>query len=358
MFNLKDRTYGNQPALMTTEVAHSVITKVANHCEEHNLEAFTFVFHGGEPLLAKDEFFFRFVTEARHTIRSSTHMRFLLQTNGVLLTRDRARALTDLGIRVGISFDGPAAVHDRHRVNHRGLGSYSRVKAGWDAAVSSGPRPGFLAVLDPAQDVAEAYTHLKSLRPRNADFLFPDSTHDDPPSRSGDSATPFADWLLALFDLWINDEERDFEIRLFTDILKLLLAPTPADGSPKRGYNGTIFIEPDGSIGTLDLLRACAEGMGATSLNVRTCDLDEAFTDPSVLHYYYSNERVSDECLRCRLLQICGGGTLSHRYRASNGFSNRSVYCADLTKLIYGIRSWTLFTLSEELSPGQRQASG
>ena len=347
MYNLKDRSYSDQPPLMSERVADAVISKVARHCRTHSIKNFAFIFHGGEPLLAKDEFFVRFVAEARRAIGPNTRLHFLLQTNGALLNSRRSSTFVELGIKLGISIDGPPSVHDRHRVDHRGAASYGSVKAGWDAAASTGAPPGFLAVIDPDQDVHEAYRHLKSLRPRKADFLFPDSTHDSASPGVASGATPYGDWLLALFGIWIDDQSRDFEIRLFIDILKLLFAPSPGSGIPKRGYHGTIFIEPDGSIGTLDLLRGCEEGMGSTSLNIQTCELDDAFTDPMVRLYYHSNERVCAECGTCSLLQICGGGTLSHRYSAKNGFDNPSVYCADLKKLIGGIRAWAVATLSE-----------
>ena len=349
MFNSADRSYRDQPALMGLNVADAVIAKVSRHCAEHAIPHFSYIFHGGEPLLARDDFFTRFVSEARRQTPSETRLTFLLQTNGVLLNEDRCKTLSDLGIRLGISIDGPQHLNDRSRVDHQGQGSYRAALAGWRVAASMGAKPGLLAVIDPRQDVEEAYSHLKQLQPRKADFLFPDATHDSPVLRpDSKSTTPYGDWLLSLFNLWINDKERDFEIRFFVDIIKLLLLQHPEDGSPKRGYNGTIFIEPDGLIETLDLLRACEDGMAKTALNILSCELDDVFADPLVNLYYHAHERLCDDCKKCSISSVCGGGELAHRYSTKRRFDNPSVYCADLKKVIKGVRSWAIDTLDEE----------
>jgi uncharacterized protein len=36
---------------------------------------------------------------------------------------------------------------------------------------------------------------------------------------------------------------------------------------------------------------------------------------------------------------VCGGGLYAHRYRAGVGFRDRSVYCADLLRLIDHIKA-------------------
>ena len=342
MFNLEDKTFWSQPATMSSEVCLALINTVANHVRRHTLGSFVFIFHGGEPLLAKDSFFTDFVANARLLMPHNTRLSFLLQTNGALLSEARSRLLTRLGIRIGISIDGPEREHDTYRLDHQGRGSYASAIAGWHNANSAGARLGLLSVVNPLTDVSKIYRHLKKLHPRKVDFLLPDANHDHPPpgrlGSAGDRV--YGGWLLSLFDLWIKDAERDFEIRLFADILRLLVSPNPADGSPRRGYNGTFFVEPDGSIETLDLLRSCEDGLARTRFTVCDNEIDDVFADPLVELYYRENEFLCQECARCKLAEICGGGSLAHRFRNENGFDNPSIYCADLKLLIGGIRNW------------------
>ena len=342
MFNLEDKTFWSQPATMSSEVCLALITSVARHCRRHSLSSFVFIFHGGEPLLAKDSFFTDFVDSARTLMPRETRLAFLLQTNGALLSEARCRSLRGLGIRVGISIDGPEREHDTYRLDHQGRGSYASAIAGWHNATSAGAHPGLLSVVNPLTDVSIIYQHAKRLHPRKVDFLLPDANHDHPPpggpTGAGDGA--YGEWLLRLFDLWIADADRDFEIRLFADILRLLVSPRPADGSPKRGYNGTFFVEPDGSIETLDLLRSCENGLARTRFTVYDNEIDDVFADPLVELYYRESEFLCQTCAACELAPVCGGGSLAHRFRGANGFDNPSVYCADLKHLIGGIRNW------------------
>lgn len=67
------------------------------------------LFSGGEPLVRQD-----LVELARH----ATHrgMRAVISTNGTLITKEKAKALKDVGLSyVGISLDGMEAVHDNFR---------------------------------------------------------------------------------------------------------------------------------------------------------------------------------------------------------------------------------------------------
>ena len=43
-------------------------------------------------------------------------------------------------------------------------------------------------------------------------------------------------------------------------------------------------------------------------------------------------------CTGCPVVATCGGGLYAHRFGRGNGFDNPSVYCADLARLIVGIR--------------------
>jgi uncharacterized protein len=45
-------------------------------------------------------------------------------------------------------------------------------------------------------------------------------------------------------------------------------------------------------------------------------------------------DALADQCLRCPVLRVCGGGLYPHRYRSGAGFRHPSVYCDDLLQLI------------------------
>lgn len=74
-------------------------------------------FHGGEPLLLSDEWFEEAVGYAAALAKK--HGKIVehpMQTNGTRLTEARLDLLLKLGIRIGISCDGPPEINDRHRM--------------------------------------------------------------------------------------------------------------------------------------------------------------------------------------------------------------------------------------------------
>ena len=52
-----------------------------------------------------------------------------LQTNGTLLDEDWARFLKEHRFLVGLSIDGPKAIHDKYRVTKRGAPTFDTVYA-------------------------------------------------------------------------------------------------------------------------------------------------------------------------------------------------------------------------------------
>ena len=74
-------------------------------------------FHGGEPLLMPEEWMEEAVGYAQSLSRqhgkTCVHP---MQTNGTKLTPERLAHLQKLGIQIGISFDGPPHINDRHRM--------------------------------------------------------------------------------------------------------------------------------------------------------------------------------------------------------------------------------------------------
>ncbi|MDO8696833.1 MAG: radical SAM protein, partial [Pseudomonas sp.] len=78
-----------------------------------------FTWQGGEPTLLGVEFFQRAVRYQREYAGSKT-IRNSLQTNGTLLDEQWCQFLAAEDFTVGISIDGPQAIHDLHRPDKQG----------------------------------------------------------------------------------------------------------------------------------------------------------------------------------------------------------------------------------------------
>lgn len=85
-----------------------------------------FTWQGGEPTLLGIDFFERAVALQREYADGKT-IRNSLQTNGTLLDEAWCRFLARADFTVGLSLDGPRAIHERHRPDKQGRSSFDAV---------------------------------------------------------------------------------------------------------------------------------------------------------------------------------------------------------------------------------------
>jgi uncharacterized protein len=88
------------------------------------------VWHAGEPLVVSTTWYGQaFATIARHCPRE-IHVTHHFQTNGVLIDDRWCDFILAHPVRIGVSIDGPAWLHDRHRKTRNGGGTHVRVMKG------------------------------------------------------------------------------------------------------------------------------------------------------------------------------------------------------------------------------------
>ena len=308
-------------------------------------QPFSVVFHGGEPLLVGPSRFARLCGDLRNVLPESC--RFHLQTNGILLTDEIIRTCAHFDVRVSISIDGPARVHDSHRTDHRGIGSHDRVLAGIRKLVihplGANLFSGVLAVVDVSSDPIEVYEFLKSTGAPSIDFLYRDGNHQVlPVGKASFLSTEYGDWMGRLLDYYLDDQEPT-RIRVLDDMLKLLLGGTGCKEGLGLTEYGILVVETDGTIMKNDTLKSAsrfADRFGTTRSILRD-DLTDIVSSTEFLEYHHSQRPCAPECKTCPDLNICGGGMPAHRWSDELGFAGPSVFCADQRYLIEHMR-WHL----------------
>jgi len=328
---------------MSAEVVARASMRIADHVTRHNLDEVRIILHGGEPLMAGREFFVNFATTVRNAIPSDCTVELGMQTNAVLLDESFLDVLLKQRIRVGVSLDGDRDANDRHRSYANGRGSYDSVMAALRKL--SGPPydrlyTGLLCTVDLKNDPVATYEALLEFAPPSMDFLPPHGNWSSlPPGRSIDpAATPYADWLIQIFDRWYAAPSRETGIRFFEEIINLVLGGRSHLESIGLTPVTLVVIEADGVLEQVDSLKAAYQGAPATGLNVFDNSFDDALELPAIAARQIGVNGLCETCQRCEVRDICGGGLYPHRYRDGTGFLNPSVYCPDLLRLIRHIR--------------------
>jgi uncharacterized protein len=353
VYNMGDESYRSQPNRMSLKTVSALLSRVAAYCDEREIGEVTFIFHGGEPLLAGKDFFRAFAAKAAAIFGDEITPTYALQTNGTQITTEWLDLFRELGIHFGISLDGPPSTNDLNRVTHAGTGSYQRVRKAIDTALSDRRLDdlfgGVLTVINLGADPLGIYHHYQEIGLRRCDFLLPDGTHDHPPPGLAldGSTTPYADWLIAIFDEWFRNEDKALSIRIFEDIIKLLFGPGFGNDALGGGPNDTLVIETDGGMEPIDVLKICGPGFTKLGLNIERDAIRDACSAELMQLYRQGASGLCDRCQACPIRAVCGGGYLPHRYSSISGFANPSVYCRDLMKLITHIRNQVLTTIPD-----------
>src|SRR6266851_1967878 len=261
VYHMGDEAWRSQPKLMPGATVELVGEQLAELYAQQR-QPFGVVLHGGEPLLLGPARLKSLCEVLRAAVPHPCGIH--IQTNGVLLTEEILDIFVTFDVGVSISIDGPAAVHDRFRLDHRGKGSQARVRAGIDRLLArEDARPlfaGVLAVIDPTSDAGAVYEFLKSTGAPSLDFLVRDGHWDRLPfGKSSRLSIEYGRWLGVLLDRYLADVTPP-RVRILDDMLRLLLGgASQKEGVGTTDY-GILVIEPDGRVDKNDTLKVAHAG--------------------------------------------------------------------------------------------------
>ncbi|MFF7474999.1 radical SAM/SPASM protein FxsBH, inactivated beta-hydroxylase extension form [Streptomyces sp. NPDC008092] len=334
-----DRSWRNRPTFIRPETVRAVAARLAEHVGSRAVESVSVILHGGEPLLVGPARLRDICAELTRTLSPLTALDLRMHTNAVTLNRRHLDVCREFGVRVGVSLDGDRAANDRHRLDRRGRSSHDRVVRGIRLLQEPEYRDlfsGVLCTVDVANDPVAVHDALTELAPPRIDYLLPHSTWDRPPPNPAGTTTPYADWLLAVFDRW-EQQGRPMPVRTFDSVLSTLHGGPPLTESLGLAPSDLAVIETDGTFEQADWLKTAYAGAPETGYDVFRHGFAEFAAHPGVQARQQGVDGLSDTCRSCPVVRSCGGGLYGHRYRSGNGFDNPSVFCGDLRSLVEGI---------------------
>lgn len=110
----------------------------------------TVVWHAGEPLTMSPAWYERAFAELDAVLAGHCQVSHAIQTNAMLINDAWCELFKRHGVRIGVSVDGPADLHDAHRHTRTGKGTHAKVMEGMALLRQHGIGFHAIAVVTPA----------------------------------------------------------------------------------------------------------------------------------------------------------------------------------------------------------------
>jgi uncharacterized protein len=123
-FLSKETLYPDSRFRMTDDVLEAYVRQMI---EGQSAPQISVAFQGGEPTLMGLDFFRRAVEYTKKYAPPGAQLEYSLQTNGTLLNEAWCDFFRDNNFLIGLSLDGPRAMHDAYRVDKGGGPTFDRV---------------------------------------------------------------------------------------------------------------------------------------------------------------------------------------------------------------------------------------
>jgi uncharacterized protein len=318
---------------MTEEVLETLIPQCMEYVGDAGLASFGW--QGGEPTLAGLDFFRRAVELQRRCARPGTAVQNALQTNGVLIDDEWARFLSEHRFLVGVSLDGPQPIHDCHRRDRRGEGSFARVMRGIEALHRRGVAFNILSVLTQAS-VGQARRLMGFFRSEGYSHVQFIAAMDFQAMQPGEPASylirpeEYGEFLREAFDEWYTDGSPTLSVSIFDNYLQSYL------GLPNQvciygdSCDSGITVEHNGDVYPCDFYVHPDWRLG----NALEEPLADIISRPERAAFIAQKRPLPEACRGCEWLAICKSGCFRNRLPLPEGGSSPDYFCQSYKALL------------------------
>ena len=289
--------------------------------ESQTAPVVTLAWQGGEPTLIGLPFFRRAVVMADGLVREGQRVEHSLQTNATLLTREWAEFLAEHDFLVGVSLDGPRALHDAYRVDKRGAPSFDKVMRGLDHLHEHNVRYNLLCTVHGANEAhpLEVYRFFRDECGAQFIQFIPiverDGTESDDRSDkvTGRSVTPegWGRFLIAVFEEWLSHDIGAVFVQSFDAALASWLHLPAAICVFAETCGNAVALEHNGDVYSCDHFVEPEHLLG----NISETHLIELVSSPIQRRFGEAKrDSLPRSCLKCDVRFACNGECPKNRF--------------------------------------------
>lgn len=299
----------------------------------------SFAFQGGEPTLAGLDFYRSVVALEKKYARPGVEIRNALQTNGTLIDDEWAEFLAENHFLVGLSLDGPAGLHNVNRVDLRGGDTFNRVLRAARLFEKHGVEYNILCVVTGknARSIEKIYRFYRKNGFRWLQFIpcLEPLGAERGESPYALSVEQYGEYLIRIFDLWLDDLQRGeyVSVRHLDNWLSLLFGEPPEVCSMVGHCSVQFVVEGDGGVYPCDFYVLDRWRMGTVG--------EESFArmlgSAAARDFVGGSLHVPAECRACRFGPVCRNGCRRDRVVEPDGTIGKNYYC-DAYRRFFGER--------------------
>jgi len=288
-----------------------------------------FSWQGGEPLLAGVDFFRKVIALQKKYGNQGQIVSNSVQTNVTMLDSEWIKLFKEYNFLVGVSLDGPPEVHNYYRGYTSGKGSFKKVMEGINLLRKGGVEFNILSAIGrgTAKNAKKIYDFFLSQGFFYLQFIpVVDRRH----SKIAEfSITPaqYGDFLGELFDAWWNDGNPLASIRLFDNILEILLGGKSSSCMFKAQCGEYIVIEFNGDAYPCDFFVREKYKLG----NIFETSMNQLFVKAK-LQFGKLKEIAPSDCKSCRWNFICHNGCLWFGWVKNGRIRDKDYLCESYKK--------------------------
>jgi uncharacterized protein len=285
------------------------------HIAAHDVPEVTFAWQGGEPTLMGLEFFRRAVELQQKYRKPGTRILNTIQTNATTLNGEWCRFFHEHKFLLGISLDGPRALHDAYRVDKGGSPTFDRVMAGVALAKEHRVDFNILTTVNAAnaEHGLEVYRFLRDEVGTSFVQFIPIVERDNTTGyQEGERVTErsvtgrqYGRFLIAVFDEWVRRDVGRVFVQLFDISLGVWLGEPSALCILAETCGGALALEHNGDLFSCDHFVEPRHRLG----NVAETPLADLVSSPQQRQFGLNKrDTLPRYCRECEVRFICNGG--------------------------------------------------
>jgi uncharacterized protein len=295
-------------------------------------EQLVIAWHAGEPLTVPLHFYESALELQKRLAPASINIENSLQTNAMLLNQRWCEFISRHDLKVGVSIDGPAILHDANRVDRSGRGTFSRVMRGIDLLRANEIEFSTIAVLSESSldHAEEIWRFFRGLGTRNIAFNCEDV---EGRNRASSLSTKTAFERVQVFFSRLLELRAAEDPSIAIRELDYFIGRMPHSRKEFRRIDNVplaiLNVAWNGDVSTFspELLGMRHPFYGDFVFgNVAVANLESIIANPRFLAVYQDISAGIDQCKAvCNYFRVCGGG------QPSSKLSERGTFAASET---------------------------